>query len=104
MSVYLIEWELTGFMPVYADTPEQAAKIARNHAHAELRNCSDHDLDFGTPRLVRCLEEACHVEPEISEVEGNCGVYGSQQTMRELLPSDPGWAAAANGGVAGQGR
>jgi len=88
MPVYLIEWELSGCMPIVAETPEDAEQVARRDFWQELQGVMASDADFYQPVLAKCLE---HAQVYDGSLEANSGVYGSSHALSSLLPSDPNW-------------
>lgn len=89
MPIYLVRWEIGGYMPVEAETPEAALEIASDEWDDEIRHVSSHDVSFGSPLAVKSMQEAVYYDATLEG--GDFTVYGSDKALGKLLPSDPNW-------------
>jgi hypothetical protein len=88
-KVFLVGWETQGCIPVVAASQEEAKKLAAGDWHRNFSCYTEDDVYFGTPKQIQCLEQAYIEDETIEEVGGDCKVVGSNQALKDLLPSDP---------------
>jgi len=85
MPVYLVEWETSGSIPVEANSPEEAAKLARRDWANAIRDYSEYDADFCAPKEVRTLADVYRIDSTFADVDGDCCVVNSKKALNELL-------------------
>lgn len=89
MHTYLVEWETSGIMPIQAESPEQAQKLAAANWPKEVRDYCHDEIDIRKIIKIETLEQAYRLDPTIREVGGDCEVVNSKKTLAKLLPSEP---------------
>lgn len=83
----MVEWEVSGTIPVEAKDVEEAKRLAQDAWHKWITLYSSYDVDFDQPKEVKTLEEAYSYDTDIADVKGDCCVEGSHKSLKDLLPN-----------------